>query len=399
MRKVNYPDDRTELEKDFLKCFDGYDLQKSWEPLRKKLITWSLSSEKETLYPENISKLLVARYDVLVKMYLDYQIVKNRHRNKKIFWTTETKLKQLFNYTKESGSAFPAFQPMLADFFMRHAEELELHACHYCETAYINAYKEPSVLDDLAQFLKFGDPADIADEITADNGDALNSKTIASVLNLRNHYEENNIVEAFDSLACWKNPRVKKSEKLKRSKNRNHFDLDHFLPKSKCPLVGLSLYNFVPSCQVCNEKLKKDEELGTGNADKMLKLSPTSDGYQFSQEMRLQIMPAPLKLKVLKETEKYHLEFVPSTSDYQEEVKIFLLQERYNYHKCEAFRLYDKMTDYPPARIKMLKNDFGGLKTEKDIEEDLFGMEYMIEHHRCFTKMLGDVYEQHRRER
>lgn len=28
-------------------------------------------------------------------------------------------------------------------------------------------------------------------------------------------------------------------------------DLDHFYPKSKFPLFSLSLYNFVPSCQIC----------------------------------------------------------------------------------------------------------------------------------------------------
>lgn len=394
---MHYPDDRTELEKDFLKCFDGYELQKFWKPLRSKLISWSNSAEKTILYPTEISKLILARYDVLVKVYMDYLFIKNLHGRKKVFKETETKLKQLFSYTKENGSEMPAFQPMLADFFMRHAEELELHVCHYCETAYINAYKEPSVMDDFAHFLKYGAQEDIAIEITADNGKTLSSTTIDSILDLRNYYEENNIVAAFDSLACWKNPKVKKSEKLKRSKCRNHFDLDHFLPKSKCPLVGLSLYNFVPSCQVCNEKLKKDEELGEGDFGKMLKLSPTSDSYRFSTEMSLQIIPTPMNSKVQDEAEKYHLEFLPSSSVYKEEVKLFKLQERYNYHRYEAFRLYDKMTDYPPARIKMLKNDFGGLKTEKEIEEDLFAMEYIKTHHRCFSKMLGDVYDQHKK--
>jgi len=30
--------------------------------------------------------------------------------------------------------------------------------------------------------------------------------------------------------------------------DQNHFDLDHVLDKGKCPIVGLSLFNFVPSC-------------------------------------------------------------------------------------------------------------------------------------------------------
>lgn len=162
--------------------------------------------------------------------------------------------------------------------------------------------------------------------------------------------------------------------------------------------MGLSLYNFVPSCQVCNEKLKKSVLLGDGDEQKMLKLSPTSDQYAFETEMKVQITPTPLKLRVQNDADKYHLAFMPASSVYQEEVKLFHLDIRYDYHRSEAFRLYDLMTDYPQARIKMLRNDFNGLKTEREIEEDLFGMHHLKVHHRCFSKMLEDVYNQHRNE-
>ena len=35
-------------------------------------------------------------------------------------------------------------------------------------------------------------------------------------------------------------------------------DLDHFFAKSVYPLFSLSLFNFIPSCQICNSRLKKD---------------------------------------------------------------------------------------------------------------------------------------------
>ena len=48
-------------------------------------------------------------------------------------------------------------------------------------------------------------------------------------------------------------------------------DLDHFYPKSKFPLFSLSLYNFIPSCQICNQRFKNQ---------KMLKiLYPFKDGF------------------------------------------------------------------------------------------------------------------------
>lgn len=37
---------------------------------------------------------------------------------------------------------------------------------------------------------------------------------------------------------------------------RTTADLDHFYPKSKYPLFALSLFNFIPSCHVCNSQMK-----------------------------------------------------------------------------------------------------------------------------------------------
>ena len=75
----------------------------------------------------------------------------------------------------------------------------------------------------------------------------------------------------------------KKSERIMHLLH-NHFDLDHFLPKSICPLVGLSFYNFVPSCSVCNEKLKGADRIGETDKQKLIQLSPTSEQYRFEQE-------------------------------------------------------------------------------------------------------------------
>ncbi|BCZ46067.1 hypothetical protein psyc5s11_21340 [Clostridium gelidum] len=38
-------------------------------------------------------------------------------------------------------------------------------------------------------------------------------------------------------------------------------DLDHFYPKAKFQLFSLSLYNFVPACQICNSRMKIDRPI------------------------------------------------------------------------------------------------------------------------------------------
>ncbi|WP_022819470.1 hypothetical protein [Fusobacterium russii] len=41
---------------------------------------------------------------------------------------------------------------------------------------------------------------------------------------------------------------------------RTTADLDHFYPKSLYPFLALSLYNFIPSCQICNSRFKVSKD-------------------------------------------------------------------------------------------------------------------------------------------
>ena len=49
------------------------------------------------------------------------------------------------------------------------------------------------------------------------------------------------------------------NKKTKTKKTTAH--LDHFYPKAHYPFLALSLYNFIPSCQVCNSVFKKAKEV------------------------------------------------------------------------------------------------------------------------------------------
>lgn len=42
--------------------------------------------------------------------------------------------------------------------------------------------------------------------------------------------------------------------------NRTTADLDHFISKSKYPILALCLYNFIPSCQICNSRFKGQKD-------------------------------------------------------------------------------------------------------------------------------------------
>lgn len=77
--------------------------------------------------------------------------------------------------------------------------------------------------------------------------------------------------------------------------------------------------------------------------------------------------------------------------DYEQYVERFRLKERYNYHKWEALRLKDLQMRYPDVNIvniaSMLKVPFD------EVKEDIFGMRFGEDQHRCFGKLRRDMRE------
>lgn len=394
MKKINYPVDRTTFESSYWKIFKKAGLQTKWTQLRRKLIDWSDSPDKNRIYPIQIKDIICGKYEILVDIYLDYKIIKNK-KNGDVEWVTlENELFSLFSYNASKEEHSHAFQPEIAEFFMRHSVELELHVCHYCELAYVNAYGFSGVFKDFGHFLKYATEGDIRHYIRKADGNPYSDKNIEAILELQKKHSEKQITEAFNNMGPWGGKKPKKSETI-AAKLRNHFDLDHFLPKSQCPIVGLSLYNLVPSCAVCNEKLKGADEIGGNDRAEWLILSPTSDSYSFDKEVRIAIEPTPTDFKTKEMPEKYRLVFSPKANRYESIIREFLLEERYNYHKYEALRLHDLLVDYPKSRIKMLKDVFEGSKTEKEIENDIFGVDYRDAYHRGFSKLYSDIFQAH----
>ena len=127
MRKVNYPADMSKLLAGYLKLFPVNDMQKIWKSIRDDLKAAINSPNFDTIYPNIIKDILIADYPKLVDIYIDYC---NNRNNRRISDNIDTRLKELFNY---SGDYQGKFQPAIAKFFMQHADELNIHVCHYCK--------------------------------------------------------------------------------------------------------------------------------------------------------------------------------------------------------------------------------------------------------------------------
>ena len=168
-----------------------------------------------------------------------------------------------------------------------------------------------------------------------------------------------------------------------KQETRRQFDVDHFLPKDKCPLLGLSLFNFVPSCQVCNSRLKMTGVPGDSKAE-YVKFSPSSKdaGFEDNIKVRLRFWTPDDGLR------GRYIHF-RTKNPYEKYVQFFRLEDRYVFHKVEAVRLNDLKRRYPDTNVRSIARI---LHYQQDaVKEDLFHLKYMQEEGRCFEKMTRDV--------
>jgi|GEM_PF-2881161 len=159
------------------------------------------------------------------------------------------------------------------------------------------------------------------------------------------------------------------------NRNRNRtFDVDHFFPKKQYPIFALSLYNFVPSCHVCNRGIKGSSNFNklynfSKNFKHILILSPTSKLYNFEKNVEIHIEPTYSSNQkeqyiygenFVDNSEYYRISF-DSDDIYKKACKAFKLEERYNLISIKNRALYinDLKKKYPVERIIEISNILG----------------------------------------
>ena len=144
------------------------------------------------------------------------------------------------------------------------------------------------------------------------------------------------------------------------------------------------------------------------NLAQRIKLSPTSEQYDFENRAHFWVRPVSGMVKnvgFLKHQNDYMLDIDTSMdSDYEKEIDLFFLRDRYNFHKCEALRLEDLKRQYTPAKIKEMARiicNIGKKQTKttnlvanaviQQIRADLFENDFMNKQHRAFGKLHNDI--------
>ncbi len=166
-----------------------------------------------------------------------------------------------------------------------------------------------------------------------------------------------------------------------------HFDVDHFLPKTHCPIIGLSLFNFVPSCQVCNSRIKSSRTVGKTKSE-WIKFSPVNASYDFDKYVTVRLRMHRGPDTSFRKKGEYYIYF-RCKNGFRTEVDFFHLEERYEFHKMEAMRLKRLKAQYPLSARRKIAGMLG--KTEAEVREDLFHKKFLKDNHRCFAKLTEDM--------
>jgi hypothetical protein len=172
----------------------------------------------------------------------------------------------------------------------------------------------------------------------------------------------------------------------KNNETKNAFTLDHVLEKADYPFLALSLYNLVPSCYVCNSKVK-DSKIPFDD------FSPTNKNFDFDERVKFKSFISNTNLQIEKEQDFYIKLIENYSNKFDKYIESLNLNNRYDYHKYKVLEIIEKRREYPDSRI----NELADLtkKTQEEIKQDLFGI-YTSEdlHQRPLSKLIKDISEE-----
>lgn len=199
----------------------------------------------------------------------------------------------------------------------------------------------------------------------------------------RKKMDDLNIHTCYYCDMAYINPYIVDDDEMK-----SQFDLDHALAKDDCPLVALSLHNFVPSCPVCNERLKRKNPL-SDSLDGLKLVAPCSEDFDANKQIHFKVNQEKVCTSGFMRHKDCYRMIINAHGVYASYAKLFRLEERYEYHKGEALRLLDLKRKYPMSNIRQIARLMH--KTADEVKEDIFGLHFSKNNHRCFDKMKLDI--------
>lgn len=173
---------------------------------------------------------------------------------------------------------------------------------------------------------------------------------------------------------------------------KNTADIDHFYIQSKYPEYSLCLYNFVPACPVCNQKIK-----GMHRMTKETHIYPYSEEFGDQCYFRIKNL---LEYLIQDKNQDIQATVILSnpTRNYRMKHSIddFKLNERYERFSSFAEELIRKVQIYNEIYATSLQETFKGLFDSENIKNLIFGRRLSSEEYGKISlgKFTHDILEQ-----
>lgn len=440
MIQINYPTDqeKTAFEKEYFEMFSEFETK-----FTDKLDKDASNIIKDFYEGYCYKTIITGNIKELKKLYCKYRGLNDLDKAK-----IQTATSEFFTYKQEKISRF----------FKSHNQILEMGACYYCNIDSVHVYSDYGEYLNSVDFLNRATKKELIDlisDVEADDTIAARNSTKLTIVEptecarmaynildkipLPNGYNsilhflrdasdselrkikgigngnkirpgiiaERTPPNKIDFGTIYENPKVLAIYKKLEGKGRqvrDHYTLDHYIPQNECFFLARSLYNFVPSCYVCNSKLKKIELLcSSANADDLHKFSPTYEEYKSTGDITFSLL-------IKKSVNVFDYDKKTNDRDFLSNFKIevnakdptnkavdlFKLQQRYAIYKNKAIRLAYLQEKYSDKTIEEIANILSKKKDNKIVESGIKKAIFDIPEtsNESFSKLLNDIDKQ-----
>lgn len=166
-------------------------------------------------------------------------------------------------------------------------------------------------------------------------------------------------------------------------------DFDHFYDKGTNPILALSFYNLIPSCILCNSRLKSTAKFST-----ITHLHPYKDSFNDYAKFRLKIINS----KFFYDEKGFDLKLETRNSKAKKIKEDFALETLYQEHKDIALELIQKAQIYNESYIDELYQKYEGtlFKNREDVLRHITGgyIDDKDINKRPLSKLIKDISEE-----
>ena len=166
-------------------------------------------------------------------------------------------------------------------------------------------------------------------------------------------------------------------------------DFDHFYDKGTHPILALSFYNLIPSCILCNSRLKSTAKFSINTH-----LHPYKDSFNDYAKFKLKIINSMF----FYDEKAFELKLVTTDIKAEKIKEDFALEVLYQEHKDIVLELIQKREIYPDSYIDELYQNYEGtiFKNREDVLRHITGghIEDKDINKRPLSKLIKDISEE-----